>query len=601
MMDKAELTYSYSNIPNLPGVYLFYDSSDKILYIGKAKNLRKRVSSYFQGKKHRSNKINVLVKKIAKIDHFVVENESEALLLENNLIKKHQPRYNILLKDDKTYPWICVKNERYPRVFFTRNLVKDGSEYFGPYTSVHMVRVLLELVRQMYPLRTCKHNLSEKNIREGKFKLCLEYHLGNCKGPCEGKQSESEYNESISQIREILNGNRKKVYDILKKRMLAFAERMKYEEADSIKQRIELLNKFQHKSTIVNPGIDNLDVFSFIDAGSYGIVNFIKIANGSVIQSHTIELIKKLEETKDELLMFAIIDLRNRFNSNTKEIIVPFKIDLRIDNVKITVPRKGDKLKLLELSLRNAGFYKAGKDKRDVAYSEKKKENKALIQLKEDLRLKEIPYCIECFDNSNLQGKFPVASCVVFINGKPKKSEYRHFNIKTVKGPNDYASIEEVVFRRYDRLLKEKKEIPQLIVIDGGKGQLNAAIKSLSKLKLDHAVNVIGVAKKLERIYSKNDPVPLCINKSSLSLKLIQHIRNEAHRFGISFHRDKREKSLMKTELESIPGIGQTTILKLLKNFQVFENVINATQDELKEVIDYRKARIIWTYLHKTQ
>ena len=598
-MNTDELKYSSSIIPDLPGVYLFSDNSGKILYIGKAKNLRKRVSSYFQGKKNQNNKINILLKKIAKINHFVVENETDALLLENNLIKKHQPKYNILLKDDKTYPWICIKNESFPRIFLTRKIVKDGSEYFGPYTSMHMVKTLLELIRQSYQLRTCNYHLTEKNIHDARFKLCLEYHIGNCKGPCEGIQSEWEYNESVLQIKEILKGNTRQVVDILKRRMLELSTNLRFEEADYTKQKIVLLNKFKSKSTIVNTKIDNLDVFSFLDDRGSAIVNFIKISNGAIIQSHTIELIRKLEESKNELLLFAVIDLRNRFNSNAKEIIVPFKIDLNIKNIKVTVPQKGDKLKLLQLSSRNAGFHKIEKEKRESALSARKQENRLLNQLKEDLRLKEIPYHIECFDNSNVQGKFPVAACAVFINGKAKKSEYRYYNIKTVDKPNDFASMEEVVFRRYHRLLEEKKGLPQLIVIDGGKGQLNAALNSLGKLNLNQTINVIAVAKKLEKIFSKNDPLPLFINKNSSSLKIIQHLRNEAHRFAINFHRNKREKSLLKTELEQIPGVGQISVDKLIKHFQILENVISANMDELNEVVDKRKAAIIWEYYHK--
>lgn len=598
MMNTEELKYSSSIIPDLPGVYLFYDSSGKILYIGKAKNLRKRVSTYFQEGKNVNNKINILINKIAKIDHIIVENESDALLLENNLIKRHQPKYNILLKDDKTFPWICIKNERYPRIFSTRNLIKDHSEYFGPYTSAYMVKTLLELIRQIYQLRTCNFNLSEQNINDRKFKVCLEYHIGNCKGPCEDLQLESDYNESVSQIREILNGNLRQVINILKNRMLEFATNLKYEEADHIKQKIELLSKFQSKSTIVNPKINNLDVFSFLDEKGFAIVNFIKVANGAIIQSHTIELIKKLDESKNDLLQFAIINLRNRFNSNADEIIVPFQIDLNLNHVKVNVPQRGEKLKLLKLSLRNAGFYKIEKEKRDKRFADRKQENKILKQLKEDLRLKKLPNHIECFDNSNMQGKFPVSACVVFMNGKPKKSEYRYYNIKTIVGANDFASIEEVVFRRYKRLLAEKKQLPQLVVIDGGKGQLNAAIKSLGKLNLDHTINVIGVAKKLEKIYSKNDPLPLFLNKNSSSLKIIQQLRNEAHRFGISFHRNKHKKSLLKTELEMIPGVGQATLRKLLKHFRKIENVINANINELRKVIDKKRSTIIWEYYH---
>lgn len=599
MMNKEELKYSSSLIPDLPGVYLFYNETGKILYIGKAKNLRKRVTSYFQGNKNQSNKIKILVRKTIRIEHIVVENESDALLLENNLIKRHQPKYNILLKDDKTYPWICIKNENFPRVFSTRNILKDGSEYFGPYTSVYMVKTLLELIRHSYQIRTCKYNLTSKNIIGGKFKVCLEYHMGNCKGPCEALQSETEYNESISQIKEILKGNIKQVVDNLKKRMSGFASDLRFEEAEFIKSKIDLLNKFQSKSTIVNPRINDLDVFSFLDADDSAIVNFIKISNGAIIQSHTIELIKRMEETRSDMLLFAVINLRDRFNSNAKEIVVPFNIEFNIKDIRITVPQKGDKLKLLKLSLRNAGFHKNEKEKKANAFLAGKQKSKSLLQIKEDLRLKEIPYHIECFDNSNTQGKFPVAACVVFKDGKPKKSEYRYYNIRSVDKPDDFATMEEVVYRRYHRLLSEKKELPQLIIIDGGKGQLNAALKSLAKLNLDKKINVIGIAKKLEKIFSKYDPLPLYINKNSPSLKMIQNLRNEAHRFGINFHRNKREKSLLKTELESISGIGQTSVNRLIDHFRFYENILDASIDELKKVVDKRKAVMIWEYYHE--
>lgn len=597
-MERKDLKYISSILPDLPGVYLFSDRYNKIIYIGKAKNLKKRVSSYFQGKTHSSYKLNVLVNKITKIDHFVVENESDALLLENSLIKKHQPRYNVLLKDDKTYPWICIKNERFPRVFSTRNFIKDGSEYFGPYTSMHMVRTILDLIRQLYPLRTCNYHLSEENIMGGKFKVCLEYHLGNCKGPCENLESEDEYNTSIAQIREILNGNLKEIIQILKTNMEKYAIKLKYEKAELIRQKIELLNNFQSKSTIVNPKINNLDVFSFLEENDTAYVNFIKISNGSIIQSHTIEMIRKLEESKEELLQLAIVELRKRYKSSAKEIVVPFKPEINFENLNITVPKKGDKLKLLELSTKNSRLYKNEKDKKENEIANKQQDNLILKQLKSDLRLQQLPTHIECFDNSNVQGKFPVAACVVFMNGKPKKSEYRHYNIKTVSGPNDYASMEEVIYRRYKRLLDEKQELPQLIVIDGGKGQLNAALKSLKKLNLELSIDAIGIAKKLELIYMKNDSVPLYINKNSASLRLIQQLRNEAHRFGITFHRKKRERSFLKMEFESIKGIGSVSLKKLYQKFKNIDSISHASLNELESVIKSDKAKLIWQYFH---
>lgn len=585
-------------LPTKPGVYQFFDEDDNIIYVGKAKNLKHRVSSYFTSKCTENFKTRILVKRIKKIKHIIVDNESEALLLENNLIKEYQPRYNIQLKDDKTFPWICIKNERFPRVIFTRKYIKDGSEYFGPYTSAQMVRTLLTLIKQLYNLRTCNYDLSEENIERRKYRVCLEFHLGNCKGPCENLQDEISYNTSIKHIRELLKGNLQQVINYLKELMLKFASDFNFEEAEKIKSKIELLERYKNRSTVVNQKISDIDVFSIINTEKSAFVNFLKVINGAIIQSHSVELLKKLEETPEELLLFAITELRERFKSKSREVLIPFAIDQRIDNINFLVPKIGDKKKLLDLSSQNAEFLRLDKEKRKSEIDEKRDESNVLVKLKDDLRLKEIPIRIECFDNSNIQGNFPVAACVVFINGKPKKSEYRHFNIKSVSGPNDFASMEEIVYRRYSRMLKEGTSFPQLIIIDGGKGQLNAALKSLKELNVTDKVAIIGIAKRLEEIYFPGDSVPVYINKNSKSLRLIQQIRDEAHRFGITFHRQKRSKASFTTQLENIKGVGEETRKLLLQKFETLEKIKNASLDDLKNVLHEKKALLIWKSLH---
>ena len=582
-------------LPEKPGVYQYFDEQEKILYVGKAKNLKKRVSSYFT-KNHDNNKTKVLVKRISYIKHIVVEREEDALLLENNLIKKYQPRYNVLLKDDKSFPWICIKKERFPRIFRTRKLIKDGSEYYGPYTSVKMVRLVLDLVHQLYSLRNCNYNLSRENIEKNKFKVCLEYHMGNCKAPCIGKQGENDYNKGIEEIRKILKGNIHGVKSYLVELMNTCSDEYKFEDAQSIKEKIEIIDQYQSKSTIVNPKINNVDVYSIIDDERSAYVNYIKVVNGAIIQAHTIEIKKKLAETIEELLPMAITDIRQKVNSNSNEIIVPFKIDYEFENIKFTIPQRGDKKQLLELSERNAKYYRLEKMKHQEKANPQKRIDRIMKTMMKDLRLTEYPVHIEGFDNSNIQGTNPVAACVVFKNGKPKKSEYRKFNIKTVEGPNDFASMEEIVFRRYKRLIDEKKDLPQLIVIDGGKGQLSAAINSINKLGLMGKMAIIGIAKKLEEIYFPGDSIPLYLDKNSETLKVIQHIRNESHRFGITFHRKKREKSAIKSELENISGIGEKTIQDLLKNFKLVSRIRNASLSELEEIIGKAKAKIIHNY-----
>jgi excinuclease ABC subunit C len=586
-------------LPQVPGVYQFFDASGKILYVGKAKNLQKRVSSYFQRRRHENFKNKILLDKIVEIQHIVVETESDALLLENNLIKKLQPRYNVLLKDDKTFPWICIKNEPFPRVFLTRNVIKDGSKYFGPYTSASTARSLIDLIRQLYQLRTCKYNLTEENIAAGKFKICLEYHIENCKGPCEGLQDKSSYDESIEQIQQILKGNLHEVVGFIKKQMKVYASEYRFEEAEKMKSKAEALQRFQTKSAIVNASISNVDVFSIVNREKYAIVNYLKIIKGSVIQSHTVEIRKRLDESTREILTFAIIDIRQRVRSESNEIILPVDISEELPWYKISVPKRGDRKKLLELSERNARLYQLEKMKQESQNPKNKSIQRILEGLQKDLRMSVLPRHIECFDNSNIQGSYPVAACVVFKNAVPLKREYRHYNIKTVTGANDYASMEEVTYRRYKRLLDEKKEIPQLVIVDGGKGQLSAATKSLERLQLRNKVAVIGIAKKLEEIYFPDDPVPLYIDKNSESLRLIQKLRNEAHRFGIEFHRLKRSGVMTRSVLHSIPGIGEASIQKLFKTYQSVEAISQASELELIQMLGTAKAKALISFLSK--
>jgi len=598
-MSKLSLEIQLKTIPNAPGVYQYLDAQDTIIYVGKAKNLKKRVSSYFT-KTHDNGRTRVLVKKIATIKHIVVETENDALLLENNLIKKHKPRYNVLLKDDKTYPWICIKKERFPRIFPTRRVIKDGSEYFGPYTSMKTVKTLLGLIKGLYQLRTCNYNLSQQKIEEGKFKVCLEYHLGNCKGACEGLESEKNYHENIIAIREILKGNFKESLGQFKKQMQTLASDMHFEEAQKIKEKIQVLEKYQSKSTIINPKISNVDVFSIVSDQSYGYINFLQISYGSIIRSHTLEIKKKLDETDQELLELSIIELRTRFNSNSKEIYVPFKVNVG-EGIKVSLPQLGDKRKILDLSIRNAKYYRMERFKQVKITDPDRHVKRIMAQMQKDLRLTEEPRHIECFDNSNIQGSNPVAACVVFKNGKPSKKDYRHFNIKTVVGPDDFASMEEVVYRRYKRLLEEEQPLPQLIIIDGGKGQLSSALKSLDALNLRGTIAIIGIAKRLEELFYPNDPIPLYLDKKSETLKIIQQLRNEAHRFGIEHHRNKRSKQALNTEMENIPGIGEKTILDLLKAFKSAKRIANAKLDELEDVVGVSRAEKIYNYFHRTE
>lgn len=588
---RTPLELQIQTLPDNPGVYQYFDKDDKLLYVGKAKNLKKRVMSYFN-KVHDTGRTNVMVKKIVSVKHIVVPTESEALLLENNLIKKLQPRYNILLKDDKTYPWICIKREPFARVFSTRKVIKDGSEYFGPYTSFKTVHTLLDLIKELYPLRTCNYDLSEANIRSGKYKVCLEYHLGNCKGPCEGHEPLDVYQEHVDAIRQILKGNFKESLKDFRKLMQEMAMDMRFEEAQKIKEKIEVLENYQARSTVFNPKISNLDVFTIISDESMAYVNFIQVSHGAIIRSHTMEIKKKLDEPDEEILELAVVELRERFHLMSKEILVPFPISMG-ENITVTVPKLGDKKQILDLSERNARFFRMDQLKQIKIVDPDRHTNRIMAQMQKDLRLPVEPRHIECFDNSNIQGTNPVSACVVFKDGKPSKKDYRHFNIKTVVGPDDFASMEEVVFRRYRRLLDENEPLPQLIIIDGGKGQLSSALKSLDVLGLRGKITILGIAKRLEEIFYPGDSVPLYLDKKSETLKIIQQLRNEAHRFGITFHRDKRSKSALQTSVETIPGIGEKTMVTLIKHFKSVKRMTAAPEEEIAKVVGPSKAKKI--------
>lgn len=591
---QTPLELQIQTLPDSPGVYQYFDKEGKLLYVGKAKNLKKRVASYFN-KVHDTGRTNVMVRKIVSIKHIVVPTETDALLLENNLIKKLQPRYNIMLRDDKTYPWICIKKEPFPRIFSTRKMIKDGSEYFGPYTSFKTVYTLLDLIKELYPLRTCNYDLNESNIRSGKYKVCLEYHIGNCKGPCENVHLYKEYHDSIDAIREILKGNFKESLKDFRKLMQDLAADMRFEEAQKIKDKIDVLENYQSKSTVFNPKITNLDVFTIISDEAMAYVNFIQVSHGAIIRSHTMEIKKKLDEPDEELLELAIIELRERFNLRSREVLVPFELDLG-EEIRVTVPKLGDKKQILDLSERNAKFYRMDQLKQEKIVDPDRHTNRIMAQMQKDLRLPVEPRHIECFDNSNIQGTNPVSACVVFKDGKPSKKDYRHFNIKTVEGPNDFASMEEVVFRRYRRLIEENQPLPQLIIIDGGKGQLSSALKSLDDLGLRGKITILGIAKRLEEIYYPGDSVPLYLDKKSETLKVIQHLRNEAHRFGINFHRDKRSKGALQTSIEAIPGIGEKTMVTLLKHFKSVKRLKAAPEEEISTVVGPSKAKKIIDY-----
>jgi len=598
-MKRPSIKDQLSGVPNEPGVYYFSDKEETILYVGKAKNLKRRVSSYFS-KTHNSARLRVLVKKIVDIKFTIVGSEQEALLLENAMIKENKPRYNVLLKDDKSFPFICIKNERFPRVFLTRNRIKDGSQYLGPYTSVRKVRNVLEFLHQMFPLRNCSFNLTESNIQASKFKVCLEYHIGNCLGPCEGHQNEAQYMQSIQSIKNILIGNYSPVIAQLKKDMKAQADAFEYEAANKIKERLDFLDNYKAKTTIVNPKLEQLDVFSFTENENRAYVNFIKVMNGTIIQTRIIELVKKLDEAKEALLELAILEVRQNDTDPSSELVLPFKVQVPDENTTITVPQIGDKKKLLDLALKNVLYYKNQKAINETGKNYTQRTFELLEQIKADFRMKELPEHIECFDNSNFQGSNPVAACVVFRQGKPYKKDYRHFNIKTVQGPDDFASMKEVVFRRYKRLMDEGKSLPQLIIIDGGKGQLSASVEALRELGIYEKVVIAGIAKRLEEIYFPEDSLPLYIDKRSRSLKVVQQLRNEAHRFAITFHRKKRSHRILQSEFTQVPGIGNKTAENLLMYFKSADKIKKASMEELLEIVDKKKAKAIFDYFRST-
>ncbi len=586
-----------STLPKQPGVYRFIDSNGTIIYIGKAKNLKNRLSSYFGSRKHQTPKTRTMVRNSDHFEFTIVETETDALLLESTLIKKFQPRYNVMLKDGKSYSYICIKKERFPRVFITRRVIKDGSTYFGPYMSKYRVKIILDLIKNIFPLRTCNFNLSEENISKGKFKVCLEYHIKNCEGPCEGLESEENYNKKIDQIKNMLRGKFSAVKQHLKEEMAHYAENLKFEKAQQAKDKLDAFVDYQSKSTVVSTTLQDLDVFTIASDEKIAYVNYLKIINGAVITIYTQEMVKNLDEDEKDLLAFVVPQIRERFSSITKEIIVAYKIPLPDKEVTLTIPKIGDKKKLLDLSEKNVKYYLLQKKKEALKHQSKQTHTERILKtLQSDLNMKEVPLHLECFDNSNIQGSNPVASCVVFKNAKPSKKDYRHFKIKTVEGPDDFASMEEVVHRRYRRMLQEGDELPQLIIIDGGKGQLSSAVKSLELLGIQDKVTVIGIAKKLEEIFFPGDSIPLYINKKSESLKLIQQARNEAHRFAINFHRNQRSKDFAGTEITQIPGIGEKTAEKLLIHFKSVKKMKEATAKEIEEIVGKSAAKKVKTY-----
>lgn len=591
---KANLQAVIASLPHNPGVYQYLDEHGKVIYVGKAKDLKKRVSSYFT--KEQTGKLRVLVKRISEIRFIVVETEADALLLENNLIKELQPRYNVLLKDDKSYPWICIKNEAFPRVFSTRNLIQDGSEYYGPYASGKIMKALLELIRQLYPVRSCSLNLSDTAIKRAQYKVCLEFHIGNCKGPCEGLQNSNEYNSMIMEIRQLIKGNMQSLLKDLKSNMMELAAQMEFEKAQQLKEKLLLLEQYRAKSTVVSSTISDVDVFSILDEPETAWVNYLKLVEGAVIQSHSIEIRKKLDEKPEELLQLAVTEMRQRFHSSAPELILPFTLPIPISQLRYTIPQRGEKKQLLELSLKNARHFKLETEKQRSLIDPERHQKRILQQLMNDLRMSTVPNVIECFDNSNFQGDYAVAAMVQFVNAKPNKAEYRHFNIKTVEGPDDFASMEEIVHRRYSRLMREEKPLPQLIIIDGGKGQLSAAVNSLEKLGLRGRITIIGIAKKLEEIYFPGDTLPIYIDKRSESLRLIQQLRDEAHRFGITHHRKKFEKGFLQSELSQIKGIGPQNAEKLLVAFKSFKGIQAASKEQIIAVAGKSIAQKISDY-----
>ncbi len=595
-MTSEEFKTHRDTLPNLPGIYKYLSESDEIIYIGKAKDLKKRVSNYFAPSYLHSNRIKRMIHFISKIEFVIVDTEQDAFLLENSLIKKYQPRYNVMLKDDKTYPFICIKKEPFPRVFFTRKVIKDGSEYLGPYTTVYNARIVLDLLKEIFPLRTCNLNLSQKNIEAGKFRVCLEYHLKNCQGPCEALQTAEEYEENIQQIRNLLKSNFNSVKNFLKKKMNEYAGKMQFEKAEEFRQKLEILSGYENKSTIVNPKLTDIDVYGYSENETHAFMNYLKIVNGTVVKTRAIEVKKVLDETKEELLLRAITEHSLTEQEPAAEVIVPFEIEFPFEKIKLTVPQAGDKKRLLDLAIKNALYMRQERVKQNMTAEEKKPSFRIMKTLKEDLKLTELPRHIECFDNSNIHGTNPVSACVVFKDAKPSKKDYRHFNIKTVEGPDDFASMEEVITRRYKRMLDEGQELPQLIIVDGGKGQLSSAVHALEQLELYGKIPIVGIAKKLEEIYFPGDSLPVYLNKKSESLRLIQKMRDEAHRFGITHHRQRRSQSAVGSELIAIKGIGKKTFELLLNKYKSVKKLKEVPVEELSEVIGKSKAKMVTEY-----
>lgn len=595
---NENLKLQLKTLPSEPGVYRYYDKNGQLLYVGKAKNLKKRVLSYFN-KNQNGYRTRIMVSKIVRLETTVVNSEYDALLLENNLIKEHQPFYNVMLKDDKTYPWICIKNENFPRVFLTRTIIKDGSEYYGPYAKVRPAKILLETIKNLYKIRSCNLDLSPKKIEDGKYKVCLEYHIKNCKGPCENLESKESYDEKIDAIRGIIKGDFRKARKYLEDEMFRFAANLEFEAAQNVKERLEFLEDYQARNTVVNPNIDDVDVFGMTSDETAAYVNFFKIRNGNIVQSFTTEIKKMLEETDEEILEEALIEIRQKFASESKEILLPFHLNIEIPNIKLIVPKVGDKKRIVELSEKNAKEYRLEKLKQVQIVDPERHTNRIMAEMQKLLRMPVEPRHIEGFDNSNIQGSNPVSACVVFKDGKPSKSDYRIFHVKTVEGPNDFATMEEVIYRRYKRMLDEGENLPQLILIDGGKGQLSSAVKSLKLLGLYGKITIVGIAKRLEEIFFPEDPIPLYLDKKSETLKILQRVRDEAHRFGVKHHRTRRTNNTIKSELEEIPGVGEKTIELLLKKLKSVKRVKEANLETLEEILGKQKGKIVWEFFNQ--
>ena len=595
---NSNLELQLKTLPSEPGVYRYYDKNGQLLYVGKAKNLKKRVLSYFN-KNQNGYRTRIMVSKIVRLETTVVNSEYDALLLENNLIKEHQPFYNVMLKDDKTYPWICIKNENFPRVFLTRTIIKDGSEYYGPYAKVRPAKILLETIKNLYKIRSCSLDLAPQKIEDGKYKVCLEYHIKNCKGPCEGLESLESYDEKIDAIRGIIKGDFRKARKYLEDEMFRFAANLEFEAAQNVKERLDILEDYQARNTVVNPNIDDVDVFGMTSDETAAYVNFFKIRNGNIVQSFTTEIKKMLEETDEEILEEALIEIRQKFASESKEILLPFHLNIEIPNIKLIVPKVGDKKRIVELSEKNAKEYRLEKLKQVQIVDPERHTNRIMAEMQKLLRMPVEPRHIEGFDNSNIQGSNPVSACVVFKDGKPSKSDYRIFHVKTVEGPNDFATMEEVIYRRYKRMLNEGENLPQLILIDGGKGQLSSAVKSLKLLGLYGKITIVGIAKRLEEIFFPEDPIPLYLDKKSETLKILQRVRDEAHRFGVKHHRTRRTNNTIKSELEEIPGVGEKTIELLLKKLKSVKRVKEANLETLEEILGKQKGKIVWEFFNQ--